>query len=77
MLAASSIGRQQRAQLGHHERRPLEDVAAGAAPELVAAGARLALATAVLLPGVAGVVVAIAVELDGQRASGNRSCGRL
>ena len=43
-----------------------EDVAPGVAAEFVAAGPGFALTAAVLLPGVAGVVVAIAVELDGQ-----------
>jgi hypothetical protein len=43
-----------------------EYVAVGVAPELVAARAGLALAAAVLLPGVARLVVAVAVELDRQ-----------
>ena len=48
----------------------LEDVAVGVAAELVASGSGLALATAVLLPGVTGVVVAVAVELDRQAVLG-------
>src|SRR5215218_4262535 len=51
-------------QLGKHELRLLEDVAPGVAAELVAAGVGLALAAPVLLPGIAGVVVGVAVELD-------------
>src|SRR5215211_3893291 len=61
---------QQRAELGEHLFGLFEDVAPGVAAELVAAGAGLAFAAAVLLPGVAGVVVAVAVELDGQPVVG-------
>ena len=57
-------------QLVQHQPRVLEDVAVGVAAELVAACARLSLATAVLLPRVAGMVVAIAVELHGQSLLG-------
>jgi hypothetical protein len=53
-------------ELRQHEARLLEHVAVGVAAELVATGPRLALAVAILLPGVARMVVAIAVELDGQ-----------
>src|SRR6266511_533577 len=58
--------RDQPAQLLKHQPRILEDVAVGVAAKLVAAGARLALTAAVLLPGVARVVVAVAVQLDRQ-----------
>ena len=44
----------------------VEDVAIGVAAELVAARVCFPLATAVLLPGVARLVIAIAVELDSQ-----------
>jgi hypothetical protein len=49
---------------------PLEDVAPGVAAELVASGTGLALAATVLLPRVAGVVVLVAVELDGKAVLG-------
>jgi hypothetical protein len=39
----------------------LEHVVVGVAAELIAAGACLPFATAVLLPGISGVVVAVAV----------------
>ena len=42
----------------------LEDVAVGVAAELVAARSRLALPAAILLPGVARAVEAVAVDLD-------------
>src|SRR4051794_124733 len=42
------------------------DIVPGVAAKLVAAGVRLALAPAVLLPGVPGAVKAVAVELDRQ-----------
>jgi gluconolactonase len=58
--------RQQSSQLGEHSLRPFEHVAVGVATKVVPAGVRLALAAAVLLPGVAGGVVGVAVELDGQ-----------
>ena len=58
------------AELVEHEPRVFEDVAVRVAPELVAAGAGLALAAAVALPGVAGMVVAVAVELDGETQFG-------
>jgi hypothetical protein len=57
-------------QLGERGLRLLVDVAPGVAAEFVAAGAGLAFAAAVLLPGVAGVVVAVAVELDRQPVGG-------
>lgn len=44
----------------------LEDIAIGVTAELIAAGVCFSLATAILLPGVARLVVAIAVELDRQ-----------
>jgi hypothetical protein len=43
-------------QFRHHERRAYEDVLPCIAAELVPADARFALALAILLPGVAGVV---------------------
>jgi hypothetical protein len=46
------------------------DVVVGVAAVLVAAGVGLAFALAVLFPGVAAVVVAVAVELDGQVSVG-------
>jgi hypothetical protein len=48
----------------------LDYVPVRVAPELVAAGAGLPLAATVLLPGMAGVVVAVAVDLDGQTLLG-------
>ena len=48
----------------------LEDVVVGVATELVASGIGLALAAAVLLPGVTRLVVAVAVELDRQPVLG-------
>src|SRR4051812_13297638 len=62
--------RQELAQLGDDECWVVVDVVVGVAAELVAAGAGLALTPAVLLPGVAGVVVGVAVELDGQAVFG-------
>src|SRR3954470_9172796 len=56
--------RQEPAELGEHLLGVLEDVAVGVAAVLVSAGVGLALAPAVLLPGMAGVVEAVAVELD-------------
>ena len=64
------LSAEQGAQLGEHELRVLDDVLVGVAAELVASGAGLAFAAAVLFPGVAGVVVAVAVELDGQAPFG-------
>ena len=48
----------------------LEDIAVGVATELVAAGVGLALAAAILFPGMAGVVELVAVELDGESLLG-------
>ena len=62
--------REEASQLREHETRVLEDVAVGVAAELVAPSARLAFAAAVLLPRVAGAVVAVAVELDGEPVCG-------
>jgi hypothetical protein len=56
----------ERSELAKHERRALEYVAVRVAAEVVAACPRLALATAILLPCVARVVEAVAVELDRQ-----------
>ena len=53
------------AQLAEHRAAFLEDIAVGEAAKVVAARVRLALAAAILLPGVARGVVAEAVELDG------------
>src|SRR5439155_7116316 len=53
-------------ELTEHRRGVVEHVVAGVAAEVVAPRVRLALAPAILLPGVAGVVVGVAVELDGQ-----------
>ena len=50
-------------QLPEHEGWMLEDIAVGVAAELVTVRASFAFATAVLLPCVAGVVIAEAVEL--------------
>ena len=58
--------REQPPQLGEHWRRALEDVAIGVTAELVAASVSLPFTAAVLLPGVARAVVAVAVELDGE-----------
>src|SRR5207249_9728247 len=57
-------------QLSQQVARVLGDVVPRVASKLVAAGASLALAAAVLLPGVARVVKAVAVELDGQSMLG-------
>src|SRR4051812_17979075 len=61
---------EERAQFSEHVRRILEDVCIGVAAMPVAAGVRLTLPTAVLLPGVARVVVAVAVELDREAVGG-------
>ena len=61
---------QQISELGEHESRLLADVAVGVAAEIVAAGVRLALAPAVLLPRVPGAVELVAVELDRQAELG-------
>jgi hypothetical protein len=61
---------QELSEVGEHRRRPLIDVEPGVAPELVATGPRFALALAVLLPGVTAVVIAVAVELDGEMVLG-------
>src|SRR4051794_13294833 len=50
--------------VGKHGFSLLGEVLVGVAAELVAAGPRGALAFVVLLPGVAGMVEAVAVELD-------------
>jgi hypothetical protein len=55
---------QESAKVGEHRRRVLLDVAPGVAAELITARPRLTLALAVPLPGVTGVVVAEAVQLD-------------
>jgi hypothetical protein len=47
-----------------------EDIAVGVAAELVTASAGFSFAMAVLLPGVARVVVAVAVELHRQALPG-------
>ena len=67
---AGVLSREEPGQLGEHERRALEHVAVGVAAVLVAAGVGFALAPAVLFPGVAGAVVAVAVELDGEPVVG-------
>ena len=54
----------------------LEHVGPGVAAELVAARVGLALAVAVLLPAVPGVVEGEAVQLDGDRCSGQRQSTR-
>jgi hypothetical protein len=48
----------------------LEDVAVGVAAEVVASRVRLTLTPAVPFPGVAGAVVAVAIELDGEAVCG-------
>ena len=53
-------------QLGEHRGGIFEDVAVRKAAELVAPGMGLALAAAVLLPGVAGAMESLGVELDGE-----------
>src|SRR5215213_11499715 len=57
---------EQMGQLAQHLLRLLEDVAVRVTAELVAARPCVAFAPPVLLPGVARVVVAVAVELDRQ-----------
>jgi hypothetical protein len=57
---------EQGAQVGKHRVGLLVDVEPGVPPELVAAGAGLALTLVVLLPGVTAVVIAVAAELDGE-----------
>jgi hypothetical protein len=48
-----------------------EDVGPGVAAELVASLVGFAVAAALLFPGVAAVVVAVAVELDGELVGGS------
>src|SRR3954452_4223660 len=62
--------RQELRELAEHRLGVLEDVAVGVAAVLIAAGVGLALAATILLPGVARVVEAVAVELDGQVVDG-------
>src|SRR3954466_16051998 len=57
---------EQLAQFGEHLLRLFADVSVGVAAELVAASPRRPPALVVLLPGVARVVEAVAVELDGE-----------
>jgi hypothetical protein len=54
--------------LGEHLIPFLEDVAPGVAAQDIATAARLPLALTVLLPGVAGLVELVGVELDDQLA---------
>ena len=61
---------EENAQLVEHLARVFEHVAVRVATELVASRAGFALASAILLPGVARTVVAVAVELDGQTLLG-------
>lgn len=60
------VGAKERLQLAEHQLGSFEDISEGVAAELVATGSGLAFATPVLFPRMPGVVVAIAVELDGQ-----------
>jgi hypothetical protein len=57
-------------QLGEHQRRGFEHVAVRVAAVLVPAGVGVALAATVVLSGLAGVVEALAIELDGEVVGG-------
>src|SRR3954471_17620950 len=60
----------QPSELGEHARRLLDDVAVRVAAEVVLARVRLACAHMIALPGVAGAVVDVADELDGEAVLG-------
>src|SRR4051794_1132951 len=66
----TSLRDEQGAQFGEHRGGRFEHVAVRVAAELVAARVCLPLPPAVLLPRAAGVVEAVAVELDGQAVLG-------
>jgi hypothetical protein len=67
---AASLSAQQPSQLTQHQRRRLEHVSPGVAAELVPGGANEALPPPILLPGVAGAVVVVGVELDDEPVRG-------
>src|SRR5688572_25175520 len=60
------VGQEQYPKLAEHLLRELHDVTVREAAEVVAAGVRLAFAAAVLLPGVAGGVIPVAIEFHGE-----------
>src|SRR5688572_27442157 len=67
MTMAARLLSQRRPELGNGGRRSLGHVVPGEAAEVVTPRPGLAFPAPVPLPGVAGVVVAVAVELDRQR----------